>query len=93
MLAHSYRLRLTERVRQLAFLTLLGALLNAIVPRLVAHEWAPASVQPATDRPTELPVVSPLVGVDGDQPDLPSRPISSGISGCEGMRGFVVHPV
>jgi hypothetical protein len=44
MLAHTYRLRVMQRIRLLAFLTGLGALLNAFGPRLIATELPDAPV-------------------------------------------------
>ena len=64
MLARSYRLRVTERIRLLAFLTALGALLNAFGPRLLAHPSTPAASEPEMQQPAEHPVAAPLVGSD-----------------------------
>ena len=82
MLAHSYRLRLTERIRQLAFLTVLGALLNAFGPRLVAHERGTDAVQHATQRATELPVTSPIVESGNGQLDA-SGVVSASTPECD----------
>jgi hypothetical protein len=64
MLARSYRLRVAERIRQLVYLTALGALLNAFGPRLLAHPSTPATAEPEIQQPTELPVAAPLIGSD-----------------------------
>jgi hypothetical protein len=62
MLARSYRLRVTERIRQLAFLTALGALLNAFGPRLLPHPSTPETAEPEIQQPTGHPVAAPVVG-------------------------------
>jgi hypothetical protein len=61
MLAHTYRLRVSQRIRLLAVLTALGALLNTLGPRLIAHGGSGQEAEPATGRATEVPVRSPVV--------------------------------
>jgi hypothetical protein len=64
MLAHTYRLRVLQRIRLLAVLTALGALLNALGPRLIAHGGESEGTEPTTGRATEVPVKSPVVNTD-----------------------------
>ena len=72
-MAHTYRLRLMQRLRLLALLTGLGALLNAFGPRLIATELPDAPVVGTEQEDAASAHVS--VGVEDCRvvPDLEDR--------------------
>jgi hypothetical protein len=87
MLAHTYRLRVAERIRQLALLTVIGALLNVVGPRLLAHGSERGASEPTRAGGVEVPVVAPVVG-SGEGGARTSEHLSPV---CEPAHGFTGH--